>query len=146
FGSPSGGVACYCTHLEPNVMSEPTQSAADVIAFWREAGPDRWFRKDPAFDAEFRRRFLDLHELAASGALDAWAETADGALALLILLDQFPRNAFRDTPRMYATDAQACRIAHAAIARGFDAQIEADLRNFMFVPLMHSEDPADHAL
>lgn len=127
-------------------MSQPDPSIEQVIAFWREAGPGRWFRKDPAFDAEFSRRFLALHEKAASGALDTWADTADGALAVLILLDQFPRNAFRGTARMYATDPQARRIAHAALARGLDAEISRDLRNFMFVPLMHSEDAEDHAV
>ena len=128
-------------------MSDATAAdPAAVLAFWRAAGPERWFRKDEAFDAEFRARFLTLHEQAAAGALDAWAATPDGALALLILLDQFPRNAFRGTPRVYATDPQARRIAHAAFARGFDAAGPQDLRNFFVLPLMHSEDPADQAL
>ncbi len=77
----------------------------DVIAFWRQAGYARWFGRDEAFDAEFTTRFAQAHALAASGALDGWAETAEGALALLILLDQYPRNAFRGTARMFATDA-----------------------------------------
>jgi uncharacterized protein (DUF924 family) len=119
---------------------------ADVVDFWRAAGPPRWFSKDPAFDAGFRDRFLGLHEQAAAGQLDGWAASADGALALLILLDQFPRNAFRDTARMYATDALAGRIARAALDRGLDLQVPQDLRNFMYLPLMHSEDPQDHVL
>jgi len=114
-----------------------------VLSFWRAAGPTRWFRKDEAFDAEFRTRFLDAHEAAARGELDAWAADAQGALALLILLDQFPRNAFRGTPRMYASDARARAIARAAIASGFDLGVEPELRNFFYLPLMHSEDLAD---
>jgi uncharacterized protein (DUF924 family) len=120
--------------------------AAAVIDFWREAGPARWFKKDAAFDQEFRERFLALHERAAAGELDHWAGAALGALALLILLDQFPRNAFRGSARMYATDERACRIAKAALARGLDREVPEELRNFMYLPLMHSEDPQDQAL
>jgi uncharacterized protein (DUF924 family) len=118
-------------------------TAADVLAFWRQAGPQRWFRRDDAFDAEFRRRFLPAHEAAAAGRLDDWADTAEGALALLILLDQFPRNVFRGTPRMYATDAKARVIAGAAVRQGFQQQVEEPLRGFFTLPFMHSEDLAD---
>lgn len=118
--------------------------AHDVVSFWREAGPQRWFRKDEGFDALFRERFLATHEAAARGELDDWAEQALGALALVILLDQFPRNAFRASPRMYATDAQAREIARAAIESGFDLQVDPDLRPFFYLPLMHSEQLADH--
>ncbi|AEG93158.1 DUF924 family protein [Ramlibacter tataouinensis] len=121
-------------------------SPADLLRFWREAGPQRWFRKDPAFDERFRTRFLPAHEAAARGALQGWADTADGALALLLLLDQFPRNAFRGCARAYATDAAAREIAHGALERGFDAQVEAPLRNFFYLPLMHSERLADQVL
>jgi uncharacterized protein (DUF924 family) len=114
-----------------------------VLDFWREAGPSRWFRKDDAFDAEFRARFLGAHEAATRGDLDAWARDPDGALALLLLLDQFPRNAFRGTARMYASDAKARAVARAAIEAGFDKDFEPDLRNFFYLPLMHSEDLAD---
>jgi uncharacterized protein (DUF924 family) len=116
---------------------------ADVLAFWREAGPAKWFKKDPAFDAEFRERFLTGHEAAARGELDDWSATADGTLALLILLDQFPRNAFRGTERMFGTDAKALEIARGAIASGIDQQVDAQLRNFFYLPLMHSESPTD---
>jgi uncharacterized protein (DUF924 family) len=118
-------------------------SASDVVAFWREAGPKRWFRKDAAFDTDFRTRFLAAHEAAARGELAGWANGAEGALALLILLDQFPRNAFRDTPRMFATDPQALRVARRAIATRFDQQTGAEMRNFFYLPLMHSEALAD---
>ncbi|HWI78351.1 MAG TPA: DUF924 family protein [Ramlibacter sp.] len=114
-----------------------------VTAFWREAGPSRWFRKDEAFDAGFRNRFLEAHEAAMRGDLDAWAREAEGALALLILLDQFPRNAFRGTARMYESDAKARAITRAAIDAGFDRVVEPELRNFFYLPLMHSESLAD---
>jgi uncharacterized protein (DUF924 family) len=126
-------------------MNPSPADAADVVDFWRTAGPQRWFKKDAAFDGRFRDRFLGLHEQAAAGQLDGWASSAEGALALLILLDQFPRNAFRDTARMYATDALAGRIARAALDRGLDLEVPEDLRNFMYLPLMHSEDPLDQA-
>jgi uncharacterized protein (DUF924 family) len=115
----------------------------DVLQFWREAGPGRWFRRDDAFDATFRERFLPTHAAAASGALDAWAGSAEGALALVLLLDQFPRNAFRGTPRVYATDAQARATADAAIRAGFDQQVDSALRRFFYLPFMHSENIED---
>lgn len=117
-----------------------------MLAFWREAGPSRWFRKDPAFDRDFRDRFLNAHAAAVRGELDAWAATPDGALALCVLLDQFPRNAFRGTPRMFATDAQARAIAMIAIDAGFDDAVDAQLRQFFYLPLMHSEEIADQEL
>ena len=118
-------------------------SPADVLQFWREAGPGRWFLHDEAFDTAFRERFLAAHEAALAGELADWSTSAEGALALVLLLDQFPRNAFRGTPRMYASDAQARAIADAALARGFDAQVEAPLRQFFYLPFMHSEHLAD---
>lgn len=121
-----------------------TTTPTQLLQFWREAGPRRWFARDEAFDAGFRDRFLATHEAAAAGALAHWAATAEGALGLVLLLDQFPRNAFRDTARMYATDAQARAVADAAIAAGFDEQVEADLRRFFYLPFMHSEELADH--
>jgi uncharacterized protein (DUF924 family) len=118
----------------------PATTAADVLAFWTSAGRQRWYRKDDAFDAEFRARFLPAHETAARGALAHWADGAEGALALLVLLDQFPRNAFRGSPRTFATDALARNVADAALARGFDhTQADPDLRNFFYLPFMHSE-------
>jgi uncharacterized protein (DUF924 family) len=121
-------------------------TAADVVAYWREAGPARWFRKDAAFDAEFRTRFLGAHEAAIRGDLDGWAQDAQGALALLILLDQFPRNAFRSTPRMFASDAKAREVARQALQDGLDAQADADLRGFFYLPFTHSEQLADQDL
>lgn len=114
--------------------------AAEVLAFWRDAGPKRWFRKDASFDAEFRSRFVAAHLCAARGEFDHWVHDAHGSLALLILLDQLPRNAFRASARMFATDSKALQVARDAIAAGFDQQVDSELRNFFYLPLMHSED------
>ena len=118
-------------------------SAAEVVSFWRGAGPERWFDKDGAFDEEIRTRFLATHEAAAAGKLSGWEQTALGALALLILLDQFPRNMFRGEARTFATDPLARAIAAGGIVRGFDAQVPAELRGFFYLPFEHSEDIAD---
>ena len=123
-----------------------SSTAADVLAFWREAGPSRWFRKDDAFDAEFRTRFIGAHDAAHRGELDAWAQEARGTLALLILLDQFPRNAFRGTARMFESDARARDIARQAMQLGFDIAVETDLRHFFYLPLIHSERLQDQDL
>lgn len=119
------------------------ETPAAVVRFWREAGPRRWFRPDAAFDTLFRSRFLEAHEEAAAGRLPSWPDSPEGALALVLLLDQFPRNAFRGTPRMYATDALARAAADRAIAAGHDVQVDAQLRQFFYLPFMHSEDLAD---
>jgi len=121
--------------------SMPT--AADVVTFWREAGPKRWFEKDTAFDDEIRARFLATYEAAAAGKLAAWEQSAQGALALLILLDQFPRNMFRGEARAFATDPLARAITAGALLRGFDAQVPAELRCFFYLPFEHSENLAD---
>ena len=118
-------------------------SASAIVAFWTEAGPGRWFKKDAAFDDEFRAKFAAAHEAAASGALDVWANTAEGALALMILLDQYPRNSFRGTARMFATDPLALSVAKKAIAQAFDTVVDPALRSFMYLPFMHSEQLAE---
>ena len=117
--------------------------ADEVVAFWREAGYERWFTRDEAFDGEIRARFLATHEAAAAGALNLWGETPEGALALLILLDQFPRNLFRGTPRAFATDALARTIADRALAKGLDQEVPPDLKGFFYLPFMHSENLVD---
>ncbi|HEY4140091.1 MAG TPA: DUF924 family protein, partial [Pseudolabrys sp.] len=118
-------------------------TTADVVAFWREAGPKRWFEKDFAFDQEIRERFLTTHEDAADGKLTAWESSAEGVLALLILLDQFPRNMFRGDARSFATDPLARAVAAGALVRGFDAQVAPEMRSFFYLPFEHSEDLAD---
>ena len=109
------------------------------------AGPKAWFKKDENFDNEIRRRFLGIHEQAADGLLRSWEESAVGALALLILLDQFPRNMFRDSPRMFASDPLARAVAAGAIVRGFDAQVDKEMRGFFYLPFEHSENMDDQA-
>lgn len=114
-------------------------AARAVVDFWREAGPDRWFAKNEAFDADFAARFSLAHQAAARGELDHWLADAEGALALLVLLDQFPRNTWRNSPHMLATDGKALAVAKAAVAAGFDLQSEPALRRFFYLPFMHSE-------
>ncbi|MDO9059283.1 MAG: DUF924 family protein [Bradyrhizobium sp.] len=121
----------------------PHVTAAEVVEFWRQAGPSLWFARDADFDRRFREAFLEAHEEAARGDLDHWLTTSEGALALLLLLDQFPRNAFRGTPRMYATDPAARRTATAAVDAGHDQAMPPDLRTFFYLPFAHSEDLAD---
>jgi len=122
----------------------PTE-AEEVVDFWLQAGTAAWFRHDPRFDTRFRNRYLESHEQAAGGQLDAWANSPPGALALLILLDQFPRNAFRQSARMFATDAKARAIADRAIKDGLDGSVSDHLRSFFYLPFEHSEDAADQA-
>lgn len=117
--------------------------AREVLKFWRAAGPSMWFAKDAAFDARFRERFLIAHEAAARGELEHWQATPEGALALVILLDQFPRNAFRGTARMYDTDALASKAAATALAAGYDQRLPRELRKFFVLPFGHSENLAD---
>ncbi|MET3494513.1 DUF924 family protein [Variovorax boronicumulans] len=114
-------------------------SAREVVDFWRQAGPARWFAKSDAFDADFLSRFSAAHHAAARGELDHWTGDAEGTLALLVLLDQLPRNAWRNNPHMLATDSLALSVAKKALAEGFDRQLEKELRPFFYLPFMHSE-------
>jgi uncharacterized protein (DUF924 family) len=114
-------------------------SAAEIVSFWRDAGPDRWWEKDDEFDRLVRSKFLPLHEAAARGELAAWEGSAEGALALVILLDQFPRNMFRGSPHSFATDPVAQAVAERAIAHGFDATMGQEIGIFFYMPFMHSE-------
>ncbi len=115
---------------------------SDVVAFWKEAGPPKWVAKDEAFDAEFRRRFEHAHFRAARREVDGWAETPEGSLALLILLDQFPRNVWRGAAHAFATDPLARMFALRALDRDFDQAVENALRRFFYLPLQHAEDLA----
>ena len=119
---------------------------SSVIAFWKEAGPEKWFAKDEAFDALFRDRGRAAHWAAARRELDGWAESAPGSLALAILLDQFPRNAFRGSGHMYATDGLCRCYARAAEARGHMRAVEPPLRLFFALPFAHSEELSDQEL
>ena len=115
----------------------------DILSFWRAAGEDRWFKKSDAFDAEIRERFLGLWHEASAGKLAHWQDTDDGALALVIVLDQFPRNMFRNDARTWASDALAREVARRAIDAGVDTRVDQDLRSFLYMPFMHSEELAD---
>ena len=124
-------------------MVEASVTPAEILAFWRDAGPARWYSRDDAFDAEVRQRFFGLWQRAAAGELSSWETSDDGALALVIVLDQFPRNLFRDDARTYASDARAREVANRAIAGGVDARLDPALREFLYLPFMHSEHLAD---
>jgi uncharacterized protein (DUF924 family) len=123
--------------------SDNIATPAVVLAFWREAGPNRWFTRDEAFDASVRENFLATYQAAAAGELSDWEATAEGALALVIVLDQFPRNMFRGDARTYATDAAARAAANRALKRGYDMDVPETERGFLFLPFMHSEDMSD---
>jgi uncharacterized protein (DUF924 family) len=114
-----------------------------VAAFWAPLGHAVWFGKDPVFDQKFREAFKAEHGAAARGELMPWLATPEGALSLVLLLDQYPRNGFRGTPRMYDTDALARIIADAALALGHDKAFAPDLRGFFYLPFGHSEHLAD---
>ena len=116
----------------------------DVLDFWfAPAQTERWFKTDPAFDATIRERFCALCEAANAGRLADWEKDADSALALVIALDQFPRNAWRGTPRAFACDATARAVAGRAIAAGLDARVPLARRHVFYLPFEHSEDLAD---
>lgn len=117
-----------------------------IVAFWRAAGTGRWFRRDDAFDTLVRLRLGRAQALAAQGMLDGMAATPVGTLALLILLDQAPRNLFRNSARAFATDPDARLVARAALEAGFDQRVPKAMRGFFYLPFMHSEDPADQEL
>jgi uncharacterized protein (DUF924 family) len=116
---------------------------ADVVNFWIEAGPKRWFKKDADFDAQIRARFEPLHHAAARRELDAWGMSAESALALLLLLDQFPRNMFRGSPHAFATDPLARLHARRAVDAGYDTMVAPALRQFFYLPFEHSESMED---
>lgn len=118
-----------------------------VVSYWRQAGErGQWFSKAPAFDREFHDRFLALHLAAARREFDDWAGEPQGTLALLILLDQFPRNAFRGSAHMYATDGLARHFARLALDAGHMERVEEQLRLFFCLPFAHSESLADQEL
>ena len=120
-------------------MSQPL----DIVFFWRSAGLAKWFAKDDTFDTELRARFLDAHFVAARREHEALLADANGALALILLLDQVPRNVFRDSAHAFATDPLAREYADRAIAAGFDLLVDPALRIFFYMPFEHSEAIAD---
>jgi uncharacterized protein (DUF924 family) len=118
-------------------------NARAIVGFWRDAGPEKWFTKDDAFDAELRTRFLDEHFATARREREALLDDADGALALILLLDQVPRNVFRNSAHAFATDPLAREYAQRAIDAGFDTRVDPALRIFFYMPFEHSEVMAD---
>jgi len=117
---------------------------AEVLEFWfAPATRPHWFAASPAFDAECIARLGALHERAIAGELDAWRSDAPGVLALVLLLDQYPRNAFRGSARAFASDPLALALTHSALGLGLDHQLDRDGRLFLYLPLEHSESLAD---
>ena len=115
----------------------------DVRDFWLKQERKAWFEKNPAFDEEIRRRFLSLYELGAAGTLETWIQTSAGCLALIVLLDQFPRNMYRGNAKAFATDPLARSAAHVILDNGWDKVMTPDERMFAYLPLEHSESLAD---
>ena len=121
----------------------------EVLRFWfgepgGEPPSEMWFTRSEETDREIRERFGELLERARRGELDDWAETPRGALALVILLDQMSRNVHRDSPEAFAADDRAQRVTLEAVSRGFDRELGIQERAFLYMPMMHSEDPAHH--
>lgn len=116
-----------------------------VLNFWfNELTPKQWWQKSPELDEAIRERFHRLHQQASAGELYHWRSTANGALAEVLVLDQFSRNMYRDHPMAFATDALALALAQTAIEKGFDTQLEPTERAFLYMPFMHSESALIH--
>lgn len=124
-------------------MTNTDIAASDVVGFWKDAGPQKWFERSPEFDAEILEKFQSVVQAARIGRYDRWIETAEGALALLILLDQFSRNIFRNSPLAFASDEKALKIAVEAVDLGFDNQVDDNMRQWFYLPFMHSENLHD---
>jgi uncharacterized protein (DUF924 family) len=119
------------------------QRADEIVRFWEEVGPDGWYHADAELDATIRDRFSGIWEEAAAGGLTDWRCNPAGALAYLIVTDQFPRNMFRDDPRAFSTDQRARDAAMIAVQRDFDLKTDEPIRQFFYLPFMHAEDPFD---
>jgi len=119
--------------------------ANTILRFWFEdIEPKDWWRKSADFDADIRQRFEPVLLAARRGELNYWSESATGCLALIIVLDQFSRNIYRDQAQAFAADAQALAVAQSAVARGFDKRLASAQRHFLYMPYMHSEDASIH--
>lgn len=117
----------------------------NILSFWfKELSPEKRFAKDDLIDRQIRERFYSVHQAAETGELYDWRDTADGALAEIIVLDQFSRNLFRDDPRAFACDTQALVLAQEAIRRGLDEELSAEEKAFLYMPFMHSESLVIH--
>lgn len=120
-------------------MAYPDEALA-VLDFWWSAGPRKWFARDDAFDRQLEESFGALRARAAEGALDDWMQAPASCLALILLLDQLPRNLFRGSAQAFATDAKARAVADHALGAGFDKAFPANARSFFYLPYMHAED------
>ena len=119
----------------------------NILDFWfAQENKPKWYIKDKEFDKTISEKFLDYYKEAALGSLDYWSETPEGTLSLIILLDQFPRNMFRGLPQSFATDSKALSITKKAIAKGLDKKLSTEYKQFLFIPLMHSENLEDQNL
>jgi len=117
----------------------------EVIEFWfKTSSPEQWFVKDPEFDEQIRSRFLDTYERAVNGETKEWRSTPAGRLAEVIVLDQFARNMFRDTPQAFEHDSLALSLAKEAVRVGDDQKLTQQERQFLYMPYMHSESAEDH--
>ncbi len=124
-------------------MTHPAESDG-LLDFWfSKAARDRWFNSTAEFDAALRQRYMDTWRQGRDGRLQDWEQGPGGALALVILLDQFPLNMFRDQPESFSTEAQSRAVASRAIESGFDAALPDDRKAFLYLPFMHSETLAD---
>ena len=127
---------------DPSLAIE-TLGSDPIVTFWFAPPREKWFRKDAAFDEEIRRRFGELHARAARGELEGWRSSREGRLALVIVLDQFSRNLYRDDARAFAQDEQARDVARQALSAGDEAASSPFERQFLYLPFEHSEDLAD---
>lgn len=118
----------------------------DILDFWLKRDRKAWFEKNPALDAEIRQRFVPHYELGAAGLLRSWKQAPASCLALVVLLDQFPRNMFRDSARAFAADPLARDAARTILARGWDQAMTPDERMFAYLPFEHSEALQDQEL
>ena len=127
-------------------MKNPTDPG-EILDFWfSDEVSKRWFDSTPAFDRRLRRDYEVLWQRACRNELDRWRQSADGCLALVILLDQFPLNMFRGQAESFASEAQSREVARAALERGFDRELPVERRAFLYMPFMHSENLADQQL
>jgi uncharacterized protein (DUF924 family) len=119
----------------------------EILEFWfEEIEPSQWWVKDESFDELIRQRFLEIHKKAVACELYEWRKTSLGALAEIIVLDQFSRNMFRDKPESFAYDSIALALSQFAIASGFDSELSPEKRSFLYMPFMHSESLVIHSV
>ena len=120
-----------------------TLKASEIIKFWQEAGPEKWFVSDPAFDTQIQALYAEAPEQALCGAYDKWLDEPEKSLALILILDQFPRNLYRKNAKAYLFDEAAKAKAGIAISKGCDQAFTLPLKRFFYLPYMHSENKED---